>query len=35
MARRLGAEIDGRTEMHGDIVDLWVTARARWQPPGR
>jgi RimJ/RimL family protein N-acetyltransferase len=30
VARHLGAEIEGQTELNGDIVDLWVTARERW-----
>jgi RimJ/RimL family protein N-acetyltransferase len=32
VAQRLGAEIDGQTELNGDTVDLWVTRRGRWQP---
>src|SRR6266700_75311 len=30
VARRLGAEIEGKTELNGDIVDLWVTKRSTW-----
>jgi RimJ/RimL family protein N-acetyltransferase len=32
VARRLGAEIEGQTELNGDTVDLWVTRRGRWRP---
>ncbi|MDE2375630.1 GNAT family N-acetyltransferase [Bradyrhizobium sp.] len=35
VARRLGAEVEGPAELHGDSIDLWVTTRERWRPDGR
>jgi RimJ/RimL family protein N-acetyltransferase len=31
VARRLGAEIRGQTELFGHAADLWVTTRGAWQ----
>ncbi len=31
VARRLGAEIEGVTELIGHVADVWVTARSAWQ----
>ena len=31
VARRLGAEKDGETELLGHLADVWVTAREVWQ----
>jgi RimJ/RimL family protein N-acetyltransferase len=31
VARRLGAEIRGQTELFGHAADVWVTARSAWQ----
>jgi len=30
VARKLGARIDGETQMSGETVDIWVTARNAW-----
>lgn len=30
VARRLGAEIDGKTELIGHVADIWVTRRSAW-----
>ena len=30
VARKLGARIDGETQMSGDTVDIWVTSRNAW-----
>ncbi|MHC2338592.1 GNAT family N-acetyltransferase [Bradyrhizobium sp. USDA 4454] len=31
VARRLGAVNEGPGKLEGDVVDIWVTARARWR----
>jgi hypothetical protein len=31
VAARLGAAIEGKAELFGYQVDLWVTTRDRWQ----
>ncbi|WFU32899.1 GNAT family N-acetyltransferase [Bradyrhizobium brasilense] len=31
VARRLGAVNDGPGQLEGDVVDIWVTSRQRWQ----
>jgi RimJ/RimL family protein N-acetyltransferase len=31
VARRLGAEIEGQSELNGETVDLWVTVRGSWR----
>lgn len=31
VARRLGAVNEGRGILEGDVVDIWVTSRQRWQ----
>jgi RimJ/RimL family protein N-acetyltransferase len=31
VARRLGAEIGGQTELFGHAADVWVTTRSAWQ----
>ena len=33
VARRLGAEIDGVTELIGHVADVWVTKRSAWRLP--
>ncbi len=32
VARRLGAEKRGETDLFGHLADVWVTSRDRWQP---
>lgn len=31
VARRLGAEIDGKTELIGHVADIWVTKHSAWR----
>ncbi|NLS70176.1 N-acetyltransferase [Bradyrhizobium brasilense] len=31
VARRLGAVNEGPSQLEGDVVDIWVTSRQRWQ----
>jgi RimJ/RimL family protein N-acetyltransferase len=31
VARRLGAEIDGKTELIGHLADIWVTKHSAWR----
>jgi RimJ/RimL family protein N-acetyltransferase len=31
VARRLGAEIDGETDLFGHVADIWVTRRSAWK----
>ncbi|MGA7807642.1 GNAT family N-acetyltransferase [Bradyrhizobium sp.] len=31
VALRLGAEIDGKTDLFGHVADIWVTRRSAWQ----
>jgi RimJ/RimL family protein N-acetyltransferase len=31
VARRLGAEMQGETDLFGHLADVWVTSRSKWQ----